>query len=604
MAAYGPHYFHIPVMGTGFTIDTPLKIGKYGVSSVVSIVDDVLIEQMRKYYSEKYNRPYEAITKDQEDARGLRVEKYLNLLQDLVDESVEALKKSDFTKDSEITRYFNLLPEGSEKSLYREMLATSDTVKKTELQEQLRALVTPGTTDVNIMTKLDRDIYKGSEILPHKFADAMSALRGYGLSRLDSNIVFSAGLNQKLYSYITEFPDFFPDENGYIKKRVTLKVSDYRSALIQGRFLAKKGIWVSEYRIESGLNCGGHAFATQGVLQGPILEEFRTQREELIETLFPVYQSALRTLGKKEVIQIPKTYITMQGGIGTPEEQSFLINYYRLDRTGWGTPFLFVREVTQIDDESFEIIKAATKKDAFLSDASPLGISFWNLRNSPSENYRKKLVAEGKPGSPCPKGFLVSNTEFSVKPICTASKGFQGQKMKQISAIENMDAKQLELYKDLTLAKACICHDLSGGVTRRLGIDLSVPTAICTGPNVINYNREISLEEMIDHIYGRGPSVVSDPNRPHVFIREAELYVDYYEREKFKTELGMTKLKPDYFTEFKENMLTGIAYYESLKGSLPVKEQDSFAKQLLGLKEKINGLIGLKVDSQEATAKN
>lgn len=49
-------------------------------------------------------------------------------------------------------------------------------------------------------------------------------------------------------------------------KKVVIKVSDYRSALIQGKYLAKKGIWVSEFRIESGLNCGGHAFATDGYL--------------------------------------------------------------------------------------------------------------------------------------------------------------------------------------------------------------------------------------------------------------------------------------------------------------------------------------------------
>ena len=30
------HSLHIPVMGTAFTIDTPLKVGKFGISSVVS----------------------------------------------------------------------------------------------------------------------------------------------------------------------------------------------------------------------------------------------------------------------------------------------------------------------------------------------------------------------------------------------------------------------------------------------------------------------------------------------------------------------------------------------------------------------------------------
>ena len=68
-------------------------------------------------------------------------------------------------------------------------------------------------------------------------------------------------------------------------KKIILKVSDYRSAIIQGKFFAKKGLWVSEYRIESGLNCGGHAFPTQGYLMGPILEEFKKNIDSLFQKL-------------------------------------------------------------------------------------------------------------------------------------------------------------------------------------------------------------------------------------------------------------------------------------------------------------------------------
>ena len=40
--------------------------------------------------------------------------------------------------------------------------------------------------------------------------------------------------------------------------------------MTQSKVLAKKGIWVSEFRIESGLNCGGHAFAPGGY--APVLD--------------------------------------------------------------------------------------------------------------------------------------------------------------------------------------------------------------------------------------------------------------------------------------------------------------------------------------------
>src|SRR5690554_7296510 len=105
-------------------------------------------------------------------------------------------------------------------------------------------------------------------------------------------------MNPKLYSYCDQFEDFFPTDNSLPKKKVIVKVSDYRSASIQGKYLAKKGIWVSEFRIESGLNCGGHAFATEGLLIGPILEEFRIKKEELVSSLFALYKPALQAKNK------------------------------------------------------------------------------------------------------------------------------------------------------------------------------------------------------------------------------------------------------------------------------------------------------------------
>ncbi|MBP1655129.1 MAG: hypothetical protein H6Q28_1685, partial [Bacteroidetes bacterium] len=41
------HTFHIPVLGLAFSVDTPLRVARFGISSVVSIVDDILIERMR-----------------------------------------------------------------------------------------------------------------------------------------------------------------------------------------------------------------------------------------------------------------------------------------------------------------------------------------------------------------------------------------------------------------------------------------------------------------------------------------------------------------------------------------------------------------------------
>ena len=61
------HTFHIPVMGLCYTIDTPVKVARFGISSVVSIIEDELIEKMRKHYYEENGEIFIAITKENED---------------------------------------------------------------------------------------------------------------------------------------------------------------------------------------------------------------------------------------------------------------------------------------------------------------------------------------------------------------------------------------------------------------------------------------------------------------------------------------------------------------------------------------------------------
>jgi len=53
-----PHSFHIPVMGIAYTIDTPIRVSQFGIDSVISLLDDILIEQMRKLYCSKYAIAY------------------------------------------------------------------------------------------------------------------------------------------------------------------------------------------------------------------------------------------------------------------------------------------------------------------------------------------------------------------------------------------------------------------------------------------------------------------------------------------------------------------------------------------------------------------
>ncbi|MBK7631126.1 MAG: hypothetical protein IPJ23_10600 [Ignavibacteriales bacterium] len=556
------HKFHIPVMGTGHSIDSPIRVAHLGISSVMSIVDDILIEKIGKYYANKYSIPFEEISKKDLYARSKRITAYLNVVDIIVARNLEEIKRLPFFEQNEKTKYFELLPDDSSlKQKYNYFLKVTDASEKEKLGKELTDLMRAGSIDVNIMSKVDRTNYaKDGTMLSDEFSDAKAALRGYAESTLTSSIVFSAGFNRTLLGFIPQFKDFYRDENGSIKKKIIIKVSDFRSAMIQGKFLATKGLEVSEFRIESGLNCGGHAFASQGYLLPSILQEFTAKRHELAKEFIPIIKSYYekQNWNFDESSFKYEPLITVQGGIGTSGEAQRLIEDFGCDSTGWGSPFLLVPEATCVDDDTLSLLMNAQKDDLYLSGASPLGVPFNNLRNTGSENWTKDRADSGKPGSPCPKGFLISDKQYTDKPICTASRQFQKNKVEEISAMQIPESEKDEL-KNLWYAKVCLCDHLANGALIKLGISPKTksPQSICPGPNIVWFNRQYSLQEMTNHIYGRGESLVS-ADRPHMFCQEIELYVNYYEN-LIKT-MGSSEAEIKYLEIFKENLENGITY--------------------------------------------
>ncbi len=580
------HKFHIPVMGTGFTIDTPVKVAKYGISSVVSLVDDVLIEQMRRLISKDNNTPFEEINAKEEDSRARRITSYLNLMDDVIEKQVGNMRASLFEKGTEITRYFEMLPDSPLRSAYQKMQATLDPEERTRLQNLLREKIQMGAIDVNIMTKLDRaKLTKGEDLSP-KFSDAMSALRGFAQSKLRSSVVLSAGMNRKLFAYLAEFGDFFPDSTGDIPKRIVLKVSDFRSALIQGKLLARQGLWVSEYRIESGLNCGGHAFGGKGTLLGPVLEQFHNERANLAEQLQGIWASGMEKLGREIPDEPMSIRVTVQGGIGTAEENELLEEKYEVDGMGWGSPFLLVPDVINIDQDHLEKIQAAGEDDVHLSGASPLGVPFWSLKTSTSEEHRRELIHDGKPGSACPKGFLVSNTEFTKVPICTASRAYQRRKLNQLQEADIPEV-QRQFEEAKIKDKACICHDLAGSATVHHGIDPDASTAVCCGPNTVYFSRIAQLREMVDHIYGRA-RLPLNTKRPHMFLKELSLHVERLQTEVERRKQGLVEATPKATQEIRDNLTGGISYYKAMAGKLVSGQREEFLSRLDKLRRELD----------------
>ena len=550
------HTFHIPVMGTAFTADSPLKVAHYGINTVIALADDVLLERLRKYYSDLNDIYYDEIKNNTVDYRADRITAYLDVVNKIVSDKFDEFTTSTKDKFEEVKKYFAMLPDSSDvKREFNKLIENS--FRFEDLSVWLKDNLSMGSIDVNIMTKVDKKNYFKKEELPSEYNDAHAGLRGYANSDLASSVIFSAGMNPRLYGYIAHFDDFFPDANGYIKKKIILKVSDYRSAIIQGKFLAKKGLWISEYRIESGLNCGGHAFATDGYLMGPILAEFRDRRQELVDELYAICKPALEANGKVVPNDTLAVTITAQGGVATAEEHDFLIDHYKLDTVGWGTPFLLVPEATTVDKATMKQLQDAKEKDLYLSNVSPLGVPFNNLRNSSKDVEKFQKIEEGKPGSPCPRKFLALSDEYGTQGVCTASRLFQKNKIEEKG------------ISDQITDKTCLCMGLAATAVINYGIETreSKGVSICPGPNMAYFNQELSLQDMSHHIYNGDEGIVRT-DRPHMFVNELGMYLKYLSEkiEEHKEDWGRKSGR--YLNGFTSNMNEGISYYQEMFSSI------------------------------------
>ncbi len=215
------HSFHIPVLGLAFSVDTAIKVAQFGISSVVSIVDDELLERLRAYYSQENQLEYEAIEEHMEDARARRITAYLDMIQVLVDKQLVHLKNCDWLQDETAIKYFSLLPEQHpSRNLFQQWRDTNSSSEKERLKTAICEAMIPGDIDVNIMSKVDKINYSNDgEMLSEYYSDATAAVRGFANSTLRSSVVLSAGMNPRLYGQLQEFPQFFPDEQGEFNKK-------------------------------------------------------------------------------------------------------------------------------------------------------------------------------------------------------------------------------------------------------------------------------------------------------------------------------------------------------------------------------------------------
>jgi hypothetical protein len=240
-----------------------------------------------------------------------------------------------------------------------------------------------------------------------------------------------------------------------------------------------------------------------------------------------------------------------------------------------------VPEATTVDEATLNLLCEAKKEDVVLSNNSPLGVRFHYLKRTSSDLEKHSRINKGKPGSPCTEKYLGFNTDFTEKPICTASRKYQKLKIAQLQS-QNLPDNEYQNQLTDVMDKECLCIGLSNAASKVYKVpfvkNLNAVT-ICPGPNIAYFSKIVTLQTMTDHIYGR-TNIIEDIQRPHMFIAELRLYINYLQEQ-----LAMDSSKdPDrkrtkYYDDFYNNLMNGINYYRNLPG-VAMTNREQFNRSL------------------------
>ena len=579
------HKIHIPVMGICYTADTPIRVAHLGITSVISLVDDGLLEEYRMAYAERLGLDLGS----PQTTRIGRIRSYLDFVADEVKRKFERLCAERFDGGSDKDLYFLMLPLSSRLRVEYDGIFAKTGLARIAAEAALTEKMEPGEIQANIMVGLNHD------------EAAFDAVRGFAASKVKGSLVLSAGVNLAVFEEIAKCKDFYRICDKAPSKKIILKVSDFRSALIQGRYLAKKGLEVYEYRIESGVNCGGHAFFESKKLLLDVVREFVAKKNELFETtrgMIAKFAAANASSNAANAcvheIVPPKApaRITAQGGLCSPEDIEKIMSL-GIDGVGVGTPFLLVPQATSVDKETRRLLASATPDDVYISHASPLGFPFVNLRTSTAAELCRKKVQEYfkpqseksndpelKPGVPCRQHYLCRQMSGFDHPVCMASREYVmhrlaeldtmehdelrslchsaldpiafGSRMTQtachsgevadLDRIQEIHAKYNELRRE-TLSRECICRFLGNAGREEIRekspslhyqpesvavargsqpVRTREPVTICPNPDIGYFDREYTLFEMMRHLYGTGPRL-TPKDKPSAFEIEEKI---------------------------------------------------------------------------------
>ncbi len=216
------------------------------------------------------------------------------------------------------------------------------------------------------------------------------------------------------------------------------------------------------------------------------------------------------------------------------------------------------------------------------------------MKGTTNEFLKQQRIDDNKAGSSCPKKLLALGKDYDPQGMCTASKKYQDIKLEELDAkkdtLSDADFKKL---KNKITEKSCLCVGLANASYLENNIKIKGQDqgiVICPGPNLAYFDHEVSLSDMVQHIYGNA-NVMHDQNRPHVFVNELKLYVDYLKQE-LDNAAEITAAQIKKWQLFKSNLLEGIAYYQDLLSNTAYfkNTKATVQNQLLNYNEMLKGI--------------
>ena len=240
----------------------------------------------------------------------------------------------------------------------------------------------------------------------------------------------------------------------------------------------------------------------------------------------------------------------------------------------------------------------------YLSDISPLGVPFNNLRNNTKDKEKETLINNGRPGSACPKRFVALNKEFSEEGICTASRHYQRLKIKELDT-KNISPLEYKNEYGKIIEKTCTCVGLGTSALLAHNLDTKVEgegVSICPGPNMAYYSKVMSLKEITDHIYGRR-NVITRKDRPNFFIKELNIYIEYLKDKLEDAKISYNKKQEKYLTSFTHNMKEGVSYYYKLFRNLEHTFKDTKRTILKELRKSDKALHSISLEIEKLSCK-